>query len=182
MIGCGWHTSDAHDMMDSHVVDQPNFPDRDGTHRPKLTFKDFDKTKEKDKKVSNTVGCGCLGAHDPNNTNCLYALIKRHQELKKQSDNAVMASKTRMSYQARKAHWDADGNWRESNFFRAIGRDNSCHQIVCATRYPMRNYFARLLVAQALRLGETPNPRRPPLLEQAPLRPQPRPRQRSHRT
>ena len=112
MIGCGWHTSDAHDMMDSHVVDQPNFHDRDGTHRPKLTFKDFDKTKEKDEKVSNTVGCGCLGAHDPNNTHCLYALIKFYQDLKEQADNYLQARRTRMGKVDRMRHWDADGKWK----------------------------------------------------------------------
>ena len=142
MIGCGFHFKDVNNMMDYHIVDDPNWEDRDKKHRPKFFFKDFPKTKEGHKLVSNTVGCGCVDDHDPNNSNCIYACFAIYQRIKQESDAAIKARRWRMAKVERAGHWDESGNWKEMNFFRSMraGSLTPCRLKHCS-RYGLEHVF-----------------------------------------
>ena len=47
--------NDAHNIMDSHTVDDPTHTDSDGKKRPKFLFKDIPAPKERGKTVCNTI-------------------------------------------------------------------------------------------------------------------------------
>ena len=102
--------------------------DRDGEVRPKLVFNSHH-TKRKRYAVKNTVGCGCLGHHDPTNYNCFYTLIKAYMVLKGRSDHSFAKSASKLSRGQRERHLHKDGELKKARFFRAVSRKN---KNVCA--------------------------------------------------
>ena len=82
LILCGWHPVDAWRCFDENVINMDNFHDSDGFHRPTFYFNDLSHSKRPKLKVTNTVGCGCKGAHHTKNIACPYNLLNWYQQLK----------------------------------------------------------------------------------------------------
>ena len=131
MILNGWHTKDAHDVMESNVVQEKDFVDRDGKHRPKFLFKDLSHNKRPTWKVHNAIGCGCKGSHHPKNVACPYNVLDWYQAVKAKFDDRLLHRTRRLSKPERLKHFDEDGNLKEINFFRTYynsGTETTCNR------------------------------------------------------
>ena len=60
-------------------------------------------TKHKKFATKNTVGCGCLGNHNPNDMQCFYSVIKAYYNAKRASDRLFVQNMgKRLSLKQRK--------------------------------------------------------------------------------
>ena len=126
MIVNGWHPIDAYRCKDRKVADHPHFRDRDGTHRPKLVF--HGRHTKRPWSEKNVLGCGCPGAHDPDNQRCLYTCFKWYKNVKEGNDaHFRKRAIKKLSDKSRKVHLDDLGQLKEKNFFRALPKRNAKH-------------------------------------------------------
>ena len=129
LILCGWHPVDAWRCFDENVINMDNFHDSDGFHRPTFYFNDLSHSKRPKLKVTNTVGCGCKGAHHLENIACPYNLLNWYQQLKDECDEELINRKNRLSRAERLKHFDENGDLMPRKFFRALGQNGGCNQV-----------------------------------------------------
>ena len=125
MILNGWHPIDAYRMKETDVTDVPDYRDRSGEHRPKIIFagEETHHTKVHSIKVRNTIGCGCLGNHDPLDERCFYNVMKDYMAEKDKSDLLFMREDlVKLNRKNRNIHVDEDGDLRPVKFFRSMAR------------------------------------------------------------
>ena len=128
LIVNGWHPIDAYRVTDNTVEDHADFKDRCGTHRPKFVF--FGEETKFPIPARNTVGCGCLHAHNPRSDRCFYNIIKWYTTKKEESDKDFFKNQMRhLSQDQRAAHLDDDGKLKKIRFFRGAKRNRPtfCH-------------------------------------------------------
>ena len=126
LILCGWHPKDVWDIKDKNVINLEDFHDRDGHLRPKFLFNDLSHNKREQWKVSNTIGCGCKGAHHAQNIACPYNILLWYQQLKEEFDEALIKRKSRMCRKERLRHFDENGHLKDRKFFRSITNKGGC--------------------------------------------------------
>ena len=126
LILCGWHPSDAWEIKDKNVINLEDFHDRDGHLRPKFLFNDLSHNKREQWKVSNTIGCGCKGAHHAQNIACPYNILLWYQQLKEEFDEALIKRKSRMCRKERLRHFDENGHLTDRRFFRSMTKNGGC--------------------------------------------------------
>ena len=125
MIVCGWHPIDGYRVKDCDVIDDYEFRDRTGEHRPKFIFcgVNVHHTKRKNIKVRNVVGCGCFKDHNDRDPNCFYNVVKSYMNEKRVCDDAFFnRGIKKLNKQQRAVHIDAEGQRRTIGFFRAMQR------------------------------------------------------------
>ena len=133
-------------MTDRDVADNYDYHDRTGEHRPKIIFagKEVHHTKEHSIKVKNTIGCGCLGNHDPRDERCFYNVMKDYMAEKDKSDLLFMREDlVKLNQKTRDVHVDEDGDLRPVKFFRSLARKRADRCTLKINRAPTPGYGGR---------------------------------------
>jgi len=129
MIVIGGHPIDLWKMTEENFEDRPNHEDRNNVHRPKMIFRGHH-NKVHGLAVSNVIGCGCRETHDPENSLCLYNVVKAYAVVKDADDFLFLTARTghcvaKLGAERWMKHMDENNQLKPTAFFRSYRSDTN---------------------------------------------------------